>query len=114
MFKTVNKIIDSGSTLGNFLCITLIPVWIAWGILDKVGLAPQSCWWHGHKWRWIYDDEDAGIFRAGDCQRCGEIGDGIIAKEPEYDGKEISDGISKKGDWGNTERDNLRSILGEL
>lgn len=33
------------------------------------------CWIFGHKWKWVTDLE-CKIYLAGECERCGEIGDG--------------------------------------
>jgi hypothetical protein len=61
-------------------------------MIDKI-----LCWWLGHDWKWMYDDRDFHIYKAGNCQRCGEVGDGIEPLIPRYYGDSISEGIVTKG-----------------
>lgn len=51
----------------------------------------------GHNWSWFFDDSDYLQFKAGNCQRCGEVGDGLEYSEPNYPAKEDSQGITRKG-----------------
>jgi hypothetical protein len=56
-----------------------------------------KCRFYGHDWQWIFDDQDARIYRAGNCMRCGELGDGLTPIVPDYPFREMSEGIVIKG-----------------
>jgi hypothetical protein len=77
-----------------------LPFLLVWMGLRKIGAVPATCWFEGHEWKWVYDDECYRIYRAGNCQRCGEVGDGLIPAEPDYVGKEDSQCVRKIGfEW---------------